>query len=315
MQSYPTVLNNMSRYELALEAKQETIKKLGNDPLGAINQVLISMVPDLQGERYSMAQMQTAKAMVGLMLAELEISETYFWSDTICDIINVAAETLPSDTVITKEMVPDICGFTWLEKKIKLPNLTDEYLEGMEPNLRTIIQDLHLSAFSWYRSETSIAVTSWVSANNIPLQAPYHTIPIKFGEPFLQNYQPTGDLALAGKIFVSSLLFLQQQLLESRVGYPSRPLMRRLQRAKTSKNNSQVNVITLRRPRHNNHYDEAEDRKHVEWSCQWLVKGFWRNQPYPATNEHRNIWIFPYIKGPDDKPFQSKKETIMAVVR
>lgn len=300
----------MARYEQALEAKQKTMKKIDEDPLGAVNQVLISWKPELMGGRYSQHQIDMAIASARLMFSELALSETYFWSDTICDIITVAAESLPDDTVITKDIVPDICGFTWLEKKIKLQSLNDD---EMPTNLKPIIEELQLSAISWFRNETYMAVTLWVAVPGNTLQAPYYTATFTFGETF-QRY--SGDIAIGVKIFVSSLLFLQQQLLESRVGLPGRALQRRLKRNGTSQNNAQVKVITLRRPHHtSSKYNEEEDRKHVEWSCQWLVKGFWRSQYYASDKSHRNIWIFPYIKGPDDKPFQPKKETIMAVVR
>jgi len=28
----------------------------------------------------------------------------------------------------------------------------------------------------------------------------------------------------------------------------------------------------------------------------------WRNQWYPSLSQHRQKWISPYVKGPEDKP-------------
>jgi hypothetical protein len=42
----------------------------------------------------------------------------------------------------------------------------------------------------------------------------------------------------------------------------------------------------------------------VEWSCQWNVKGHWRNQYYPSTGEHKRIFVAEYRKGPQDKPLR-----------
>jgi len=46
---------------------------------------------------------------------------------------------------------------------------------------------------------------------------------------------------------------------------------------------------------------------HVEWSRRWMVRGHWRNQPYgPGRTERRLTWIDPYVKGPDDKPLDTR---------
>lgn len=41
-----------------------------------------------------------------------------------------------------------------------------------------------------------------------------------------------------------------------------------------------------------------------DFQHKWMVRGHWRNQPYPSQGEGvtKPIWIAPYIKGPDDKP-------------
>lgn len=40
-------------------------------------------------------------------------------------------------------------------------------------------------------------------------------------------------------------------------------------------------------------------------SCRFLVRGHTRWQHYPKDNEHRPIWISPYVKGPDGAPFRT----------
>jgi len=41
----------------------------------------------------------------------------------------------------------------------------------------------------------------------------------------------------------------------------------------------------------------------IEYHRRWLVRGHLRNQYYPATDSYQTIWIDPYVKGPEDKPF------------
>lgn len=43
------------------------------------------------------------------------------------------------------------------------------------------------------------------------------------------------------------------------------------------------------------------------YSVQFVVRGHWRNQWYKSLGEHRQIWISPYVKGPEDAPFQPSK--------
>lgn len=38
------------------------------------------------------------------------------------------------------------------------------------------------------------------------------------------------------------------------------------------------------------------------WKNSWWVSSFWRQQWYPATQEHKPILILPFMKGPADKP-------------
>jgi hypothetical protein len=53
----------------------------------------------------------------------------------------------------------------------------------------------------------------------------------------------------------------------------------------------------------------------VDWSCQWLVQGHWRNQYHPSDQSHKPAFIQSYVKGPEDKPFRVPREKIFAAVR
>lgn len=50
-------------------------------------------------------------------------------------------------------------------------------------------------------------------------------------------------------------------------------------------------------------YDRAAGRTR-EWRHRWMVRGHWRNQPYPSLGKGvtRRTWIAPYLKGPDGAP-------------
>jgi len=68
-----------------------------------------------------------------------------------------------------------------------------------------------------------------------------------------------------------------------------------------------VTVITLRRQREPHDLDHESD---IEYKWQWVVRGHWRNQYYRSLGEvgdpqaYRQIWISPYMKGPEDAPIK-----------
>lgn len=62
------------------------------------------------------------------------------------------------------------------------------------------------------------------------------------------------------------------------------------------------------------HGQTTSSESAVEWSHRWVVRGHWRDQWYPSQQEHRIIWVPPYIKGPDDMPLIVRPE-IYAVNR
>lgn len=79
-----------------------------------------------------------------------------------------------------------------------------------------------------------------------------------------------------------------------------------------------VLVVRLRRTRSAN---GGEGESEVEWSRRWIVGGHWRNQHYPTLgppedpDAHRQIWISPYVKGPDEKPLVLHSERVYEFVR
>lgn len=96
---------------------------------------------------------------------------------------------------------------------------------------------------------------------------------------------------------------------------PARHARRRMTRAHLPV--SPISVITLRR--RESHHDDGET--HVDWQHRWMVRGHWRKQPYKEENAdgekvtvYRNIYINPYLKGPEDKPLLIR-DKVNALIR
>jgi hypothetical protein len=82
--------------------------------------------------------------------------------------------------------------------------------------------------------------------------------------------------------------------------------------ARVQPDNDGVLVVRLRRPANPKHGSGESD---VEWSQRWIVLGHWRDQWYPSVEEHRQIWIAPHVKGPDDKPLIYHSDRVYEFVR
>lgn len=67
---------------------------------------------------------------------------------------------------------------------------------------------------------------------------------------------------------------------------------------------SDTTVLTLRRGKTGPH--DGGEHKDAHYSHRFIVRGHWRNQWYSSLATHRQIWIAPFLKGPDDLPLLSK---------
>lgn len=63
-------------------------------------------------------------------------------------------------------------------------------------------------------------------------------------------------------------------------------------------------VLTLRRGTTGPH--DGGEHEDAHYSHRFIVRGHWRNQWYSSLDTHRQIWIAPFLKGPDDLPLLSK---------
>ena len=138
-----------------------------------------------------------------------------------------------------------------------------------------------------------------------------------YGEP-LTEIPNVGELADPVEVDEARLIlqfvftawaFLDQRVSIEDCSSASRPAQRRAQRLDID---PVVHVMRFRR---------AEARAHegvscnIEWSCQWLVRGHWRNQWHPRMQRHAPVWILPHIKGPADMPLKTPAPEVWQVAR
>jgi hypothetical protein len=87
------------------------------------------------------------------------------------------------------------------------------------------------------------------------------------------------------------------------------PRQARRQRQRAGKIDT-VKVLRLRRSRTQMEHDG--EGAGIAYTHRWVVEGHWRNQPYGSKKDryYKQIWIAPYVKGPDDKPLVVKKRGV-----
>ena len=128
-----------------------------------------------------------------------------------------------------------------------------------------------------------------------------------FQDPGVGDNATVEEIDNAVKIRRMTWILLQTFWRLSRQIVPTKaPLPRQLRRdRKRQYRTEDVTVITLRRQRHPDHPDHEPSE--VDWKWQWVVRGHWRNQYYPSIKEYRQIWIMPFMKGPEDAPIKPVK--------
>lgn len=133
------------------------------------------------------------------------------------------------------------------------------------------------------------------------------------GVEILSHDQALKDMALKEGMFWHDMAALQRfmelEIVQREAGKLPRQARRAAERA--GKPLPKVIVVRLRRVYQESQAGESE----VEWQHRWMVRGHWRRQWYARTKEHKLIYIAPFIKGPEGKPFLPPRDVVKVVNR
>ena len=262
--------------------------------------------------------------MVNSELARLGTAELFFVSAEMADLAKVAADSMPDFTLMPEDL-PARSGLIYFDKPID--EFTDDLI-GDEPTQTSIV------AASW--SHWREAPSSWPHGGvwitwYSDREANFRTTPAM--DPALERWyrncrsrllldnetpQPFSPdpmkAVLDGEIvsyrdvvaddsstlrwvgvLKATWLLMQQSVATVTSVQPDRAARKRIRRSGSEP--SLVRVIELRRPAHSGSGDGSREFHH-----QWIVRGHWRQQWYPARQVHRPVWIAPHIKGPEGAP-------------
>jgi hypothetical protein len=146
-------------------------------------------------------------------------------------------------------------------------------------------------------------------ARRVSRWVPTHTVVWTIGEMIPEGLPNRGHLKVQTQVQAIWRLLNQTMAVRTHER-PPRGYLKRAARYRLPAEH--VTVVRLRRPAGPEH-----DPEHgiVNWSHRWVVGGHWRNQPYPSLGIHRQIWISPYVKGPDDLPLVVNKARVFVLAR
>lgn len=268
----------------------------------------------------------------------------YCWDQDILGAVLASTESLPDTTTIQRHMSQTPTGWWWFGKWNK--QLVGSYsLPEMQ-----CPKEQHLCALGYKWHADCVTLFIYTYDHNEPSYGP---VPVWMGvwkeDTTVQEYladnrslsfeaergirispgkeKDVRDLldrkrdlwnitgALVARFFIAANLWLKQTILEEPIVATPKPAGKRAGRAGIA--NSTIRYVRLRKSIRTGKPDA--EAKQVNWTCQWRVEGFWRNQ-YFATKkgtpeEHQLIWINEFVKGPEGLPLKVKAEKIFRVDR
>lgn len=257
--------------------------------------------PDGMSDRQWRALRQTTRQALG-------DADTYYISDDICRAVLASADSLPADTTVAGIDPPSGCGWLWLETPI----------DGGIMSTSTPVKGL-----LWYGighesmpegQQAAWSVVTFGGPDFMPRLESMH-----LNHCLAPLRTTTGELDASSKpwlakpvVFLAALsLWLQQRIVTVERQPADRATRRRIERGGFSPGS--VNIVHLRRGEARDHASPGQTV--AEWSCRWIVRGHWRQQYYPSTNQRRPLWIMPHVKGPDAAPLRPPSPTVFAVTR
>lgn len=235
--------------------------------------------------------------------------EVYGVSPAVVPLVFVASCTVPGSTRVDS-LLPGPRGFAWCPAGLQLQDklhyvvnetpyfdivgFSWEYVvaEGIPFTLvYTFVmcddRDVRLSALRVWRGDHS-------------LDEAIAAAPTKFREPM--DDRDRDILAW----FAAWCAFVNQKVVLVDRHDPTRAQRRQAERRRAAPP-PPVYVVHYRRPEQKTVQPDGTPR---DWTCQWLVRGHWRH-----LADGRTLWVRPYVKGPEDKPFRAPRQRVNLVVR
>ncbi len=235
-----------------------------------------------------------------LMTGALAASQLWWATKDMCQLVEVAAATVPDDTPLADEMICTPVGLCVFEQPLAMTGRNGDTGHVDAVMWHRAIHPTHgplydISSFAWSVALNKMAYLGgswWVLGDSITDDSAATLTSDEARESRAEDRRLIAAL---------SLLATQPGLTESRIEPGDRATARR---AKRDGMTADVRVVSIRQI----HHDSGEHRDGSTPSVRFLVSGHWRNQSHgPNHSLRRPTWIAPYTKGPDGAPLRVRQ--------
>lgn len=251
----------------------------------------------------------------------LRRASCYYWTWAIYEAVLASSADLPDDTVVSLEKYHDMTWhWFWFERPVQVSPLQpfqgvlwgamSERGEGSTRRDRRITIHLYGKEYGQLQVQDSLYLPDMWSLKRVAAES---ALPKRDAlELGYARFDEPASMQDFLRFFVAMLLWIDQEILTTRNAELDRHARKRLLKV-APEQATDIKVVELRR-RHQESHGEAHGDG-VEWTCQWVVRGHWRQQYYPSTGERRPKWILPYVKGPEEMPLKVPRSEVFVVRR
>jgi len=254
----------------------------------------------------------------------------YYCDEDMTEMVEMGAKVLEYEDKTDVSLVKTDRGFCYFAGGIELSEgmkihaiswTLDDYSNNLSGkrdylitayNDRFVSPDRGLRGWIGFFDEADIPVPNsrWVYRATTPYRDGDPMAPTKAFADKISEIGGSPAVTVTPSYVMHALMLMLQQPPEI-VTVSKRELTnkKQLKRLKTKSLPSEVTVIDIRHKYRSVSASGTETDR--EYSRRWLVVGHWRWQPMKDKETglpiRKRIWINPYIKGPDDKPFVATK--------
>lgn len=267
----------------------------------------------------------------------LQQAEVYNWGTEPIDACIRASASVPRDSTFKEELMPPgPSGWWYFDTPVACATTTkhntvlaltwgwvDGELRGRAIRVTAYVWHEKIGpagtgSFLWYPGESIEELLARTAADWAIIDADI-TKKIPRGQHSLPLDRHMVATEFMARFFLAALVWLREEIVVESPGHVERHVRKQLARDfNDTRAPSTVKIIHLRKAvarqsTEADHAPDAEGRR--QYACRWLVDGHFRNQACgPGRAERKLIYIMPFMKGPDDKPFVAK-DRIYQVVR
>ena len=247
-------------------------------------------------------------------------------------LVEAAAASFQPEPLQPNDVISD-AGFLWLPRPVVMEDVYGKVLSYRAISWKNAVfkegGGSGIVLFLYHGRGDPDDYEAEENTERFPVLTLAHVTPWEFGHDYFDvtkypheafAIDPEFEAANPGAIrgtknlsqFIGALFRVMSQTIAVRTQrVPSRQFRKR---AKPWLPDKKIVVVTLRRHREAG-YPAEPGGTTPEWTHRWLVSGHWRNQWFPSLSIHRQVWISPYTKGPEDKPLVIRVHRVFRFAR